>query len=46
MKKYLVTLASHQFGPLPVDRVGLLLEQEKWRYWDRRKKTDRPNGPS
>jgi hypothetical protein len=39
-------MALHQFGPLPVDRVGLLLEQEKRRYWDRRKKTDRPNGPS
>jgi hypothetical protein len=39
-------MASHQFGPLPVDRVGLLLEQEKRRYRDRRKKTDRPNGAS
>jgi hypothetical protein len=32
-------------GPLPADRVGLLLEEEKRRYWDR-KTSARPDGPS
>jgi hypothetical protein len=39
-------MVVYRFGSLPVDRVGLLLEQEKRRYWQRRKKTDRPNDPS
>jgi hypothetical protein len=41
-----LAMVGHRFGPLPVDRVGLLLEQEKMRYWDRRKKTDRPGAVS
>ncbi len=38
--------ATAQCGPLPADRVGLLLEEEKRRYWDRRRAADRPGGPS
>jgi hypothetical protein len=33
-------------GSLPADRVGLLLEEEKRRYWDRRRAADRPGNPS
>jgi hypothetical protein len=33
-------------GSLPADRVGLLLEEEKRRYWDRKTSADRPDGPS
>jgi hypothetical protein len=33
-------------GSLPADRVGLLLEEEKRRYWDRRRAADRPGDPS
>jgi hypothetical protein len=33
-------------GSLPADRVGLLLEEEQRRYWDRRRAADRPGNPS
>jgi hypothetical protein len=38
-------MATDKFGPLPVDRVGLLLEEEKKRYWDRTTMPNRPNTP-
>jgi hypothetical protein len=38
--------ATWRFGALPADRVGLLLEEEKRRYWDRRRAADGPGSPS
>jgi hypothetical protein len=33
---------TRRFGSLPADRVGLLLEEEKARYWERRRAGDHP----
>ena len=36
--------ATQRYGPLPADRVGLLLEEEKNRYWDRLATEERETG--
>jgi hypothetical protein len=41
---YFLRLAGSQCGPLPWERVGQLLEEEKRRYWERKRAAD--TGPS
>ncbi len=38
--------ATWRYGPLPADRVGLLLEEEKRQYWDCRNAANRSGDPS
>jgi hypothetical protein len=38
--------ATQRFGPLPADRVGLLLEEEKTRYWEGRRAAGQSNAAS